>query len=186
MEYTIAQGRKLTASSARPLEGRVAVVTGAAGAIGSGVCRALLEAGCHVVATDLAGDALDLLEEELRGEFGARAIGIPLDVTDPSSVAEGFDGAVREWGGVDLVVVNAGVAHVSSIAAMDLEAFRRLERVNVEGALLVLREAARLFELQGTGGDVVVVSTKNVAAPGATFGTAQRSAAAHQLARIAS
>jgi NAD(P)-dependent dehydrogenase (short-subunit alcohol dehydrogenase family) len=88
---------------------------------------------------------------------------------------------------VDLVIVNAGLALVSRLSEMDLEAFRRLERVNVEGTLLVLGEAARHFKLQDTGGDIVVVSTKNVFAPGAQFGgySATKSAA-HQLARIAS
>ena len=70
---------------------------------------------------------------------------------------------------------------------MDLEAFRRLERVNVEGTLLVLAESARQFRAQGTGGDIVLVSTKNVFAPGAKFGAySATKAAAHQLARIAS
>jgi len=68
-----------------------------------------------------------------------------------------------------------------------VEAFRRLERVNVEGTLNVLAEAARHFKLQQTGGDVVMVSTKNVFAPGAGFGAySATKAAAHQLARIAS
>jgi len=68
-----------------------------------------------------------------------------------------------------------------------LEAFRRLERINVEGTLLVLREAARHLVRQATGGDIVVVSTKNVFAPGAQFGAySATKAAAHQLARIAS
>src|SRR5690606_36942229 len=91
------------------------------------------------------------------------------------------------WGGVDLVVANAGLAHVAPLSSLDLEAFRRLERVNVEGTLLVLAEAARHFAAQGTGGDVVLVSTKNVFAPGASFGAySATKAAAHQLARVAS
>jgi NAD(P)-dependent dehydrogenase (short-subunit alcohol dehydrogenase family) len=70
---------------------------------------------------------------------------------------------------------------------MDLEAFRRLERVNVEGTLLVMAEAGRQFARQGIGGDVVLISTKNVFAPGAGFGAySATKAAAHQLARIAS
>jgi NAD(P)-dependent dehydrogenase (short-subunit alcohol dehydrogenase family) len=70
---------------------------------------------------------------------------------------------------------------------MDLEAFRRLERVNIDGTLLILRESARHFKTQATGGDIVLVSTKNVFAPGAKFGAySATKAAAHQLARIAS
>ena len=70
---------------------------------------------------------------------------------------------------------------------MNLDAFRKLEQVNVEGTLLTLREIANHFILQGTGGDIVIVSTKNVPCPGASFGAySATKAAAHQLGRIAS
>ena len=127
------------------------------------------------------------LVAELSGPFGDAIIGVPMDVTDAGGIAAAWRRVVDEWGGVDLVVVNAGIAHVSSLASMDLAAFQRLERVNVEGTLLVLGEAARHFTLQGSGGDVVLVSTKNVFAPGAKFGAySATKAASHQLARIAS
>jgi NAD(P)-dependent dehydrogenase (short-subunit alcohol dehydrogenase family) len=162
-------------------------VTGAAGAIGAGIARGLLREGCHVAVTDLAGERLDALVRELSAEAGGRVIGVPLDVADTESVAAGFAEVSRAWGGVDLLVVNAGVAHVAPLAELSLEAFRRLERVNVEGTLLPLAEAARHFAVQGTGGDVVLVSTKNVFAPGASFGAySATKAASHQLARIAS
>src|SRR5205085_5783179 len=132
--------------------------TGAAGAIGSGVARGLLRAGCHVVVTDLPGAALDSLGDELRATFGSRVLAVPVDVCDPDSVTRGFDTVAETWGGVDLVVVNAGAAHVSPLVDMELEAFRRLERINIEGTLLILREAARHLIRQATGGDIVVVS----------------------------
>ena len=70
---------------------------------------------------------------------------------------------------------------------MTLESFRKLEKINIEGMLLMLAESARMFKLQGTGGDIVLVSTKNVFAPGARFGAySATKAAGHQLARIAS
>ena len=186
MEYHSFQHAKLGVREA-PLAGQVGLVTGAAGAIGSGICQALLEQGCHVAATDLPGKALDDLVAELRGRFGPRVTGVPLDVTDAGSVAEAFGTIAATWGGVDLVVVNAGLAHVAGLPELELEAFRRLERVNVEGALLVMAEAARHLRLQGTGGDIVLVSTKNVFAPGAKFGAySATKAAAHQLARVAS
>jgi len=186
MEYHSFQHAKLGARGP-VLEGEVAIVTGAAGAIGSGICRALLEQGCAVAATDLPGKALDGLVAELAETFGPRVIAVPLDVTDTTSVAEAFGTVTATWGGVDLVIVNAGVAHVAGLADLDLEAFRRVERVNVEGALTVMAEAARHMKLQGTGGDIVLVSTKNVFAPGAKFGAySATKAAAHQLARIAS
>jgi rhamnulose-1-phosphate aldolase/alcohol dehydrogenase len=186
MEYQSFQHAKL-GSSGLPLSREVALVTGAAGAIGSAISQELLQQGCHVAVTDLPGDNLDSLVHELRAAFGDRVLGVPLDVTDQNSVATAFRAVIEAWGGVDLIVANAGVAMVSSLAEMSLDSFRKLERVNVEGTLLVIAEAARHFRVQGTGGDIVLVSTKNVFAPGAKFGAySATKAAAHQLARIAS
>jgi rhamnose utilization protein RhaD (predicted bifunctional aldolase and dehydrogenase)/NAD(P)-dependent dehydrogenase (short-subunit alcohol dehydrogenase family) len=186
MEYNSLQHAKL-AGNELPLHRSVALVTGAAGAIGAGICQGLLEKGCHVAATDLPGDPLTELVNELRKTYESRIFGVPLDVTEPESVAAGFGRVILEWGGIDLIVVNAGVAHVSSLADMDTKAFRKLTRVNIDGTLHVLAEAARHFRMQNIGGDIVLISTKNVFAPGATFGAySATKAAAHQLGRIAS
>lgn len=188
MEYHMLQEAKLNGNGGkRALERHVAVVTGAAGAIGSAIAEALLGAGCQVALTDLAGGNLERLGEELKAKFEDQVMSVPMDVSEAESVRRAFGAVVRHWGGVDLVVVNAGLAHAAKLEEMDLEAFRRLERVNVEGTLNVLAEAGRHFKLQQTGGDVVMVSTKNVFAPGAGFGAySATKAAAHQLARIAS
>ena len=187
MEYRALQHAKLPRREHLPLRRTVALVTGAAGAIGAGICQVLLEQGCHVAATDVQGDRLTAMVDGLKGVFGERVMGVRLDVTDPESVAGGFGAVSEAWGGVDLLIVNAGMAHVSTLAEMDPAAFQRLERVNVEGTLHLLAEAARHFKAQGTGGDIVLISTKNVFAPGAKFGAySATKAAAHQLARIAS
>lgn len=187
MEYRTQQHAKLGRTPPGQLDGEVALVTGAAGAIGSAIAGALLEAGCHVAATDLAGEALESLASDLRKSYGSRVLATPLDVTSADSVKAGFSAVCRTWGGVDLAIVNAGAAAVSALDELSIEAFRKLERINVEGALLVLSEAARIFKLQGTGGDIVLISTKNVFSPGARFGAySATKAAAHQLARIAS
>lgn len=191
MEYRALQHAKLAqpAESAvtAPLRSHVALVTGAAGAIGTGICQGLLEAGCLVAATDLAGASLGGLVTDLETRFPGRVMGIPLDVTDPESVAAAFKQVVLAWGGVDLVIPNAGIALVASLADLELDRYRKLEQVNVEGTLLVLVEAGRAFKRQGTGGDIVLISTKNVFSPGAEFGGySSTKAAAHQLARIAS
>ena len=186
MEYRGVQHAKLAATSGS-LAGRVALITGAAGAIGSGIAQGLLEEDCHVVVTDLPGRRLDSLADELSRTFPGRVSAVPMDVTDEQSVAAAFRRVASGWGGVDLVIINAGIAHVSPLMRMDVEVFRKLERVNIDGTLLVLAESGRHFALQGTGGDIVLVSTKNVFAPGATFGAySATKAASHQLARIAS
>ena len=171
----------------QPLHNKVALVTGSAGAIGHGICRALLNQGCYVAATDLPGERLDAMAREFAETAGERVVGVPLDVTDAASVAAGFERVVQTWGGLDIVVVNAGIALALALMEMSLEAFQKLEKVNVEGALLTIAESGRLMSLQGTGGDIVLISSKNVFAPGAKFGAySATKAASHQLARIAS
>ena len=163
------------------LAGKIALVTGAAGAIGAGICRALVEKGAHVAACDIAAEPLRALAAEIN------VLPVTMDVTDKQSVADGFAHVTGTWGGVDIVVVNAGIAMVAPLMEMELEAFRRLEKVNVEGTLLTLAEAGRHMSRQGTGGDIILVSTKNVFAPGVQFGAySATKAASHQLARIAS
>jgi len=183
-----AAGRRGGAVSAQaPLQNKIALVTGAAGAIGAGICRGLLAKGAHVAAADLAKEALDDLVRELNQASPGSVMGVTMDVTDAASVAAGFDAVAEAWGGVDIIVVNAGIAMVAPLVELDMEAFRRLERVNVEGTLLTLAESGRCLCRQATGGDMILVSTKNVFAPGAQFGAySATKAAAHQLARIAS
>lgn len=186
MEFRALQRAKVDTGDL-PLRGTIAVVTGAAGAIGSGISRALAAAGAQVAITDLPGPALDAAVQELSADYPNRVTGVALDVTDPQSVSAGFSSIVQTWGGVDLVIVNAGIAHVSPLKDLAIDAFRKLEKVNVEGTLLLLAEAGRLFKRQNTGGDIILISTKNVFAPGAGFGAySATKAASHQLARIAS
>lgn len=188
MEFRAFQRTKIACKGQKPpLRGGVAIVTGAAGAIGSGICEELLRQGCHVAATDLAGENLDTMALALKNLYGERALVVPLDVTDGASVAAAFEKTLEAFGGIDIVVINAGLAHVSALTEMDLDAFRKLERVNIEGTMLMLAHAGKLFKLQDTAGDIVLISTKNVFAPGAKFGAySATKAAAHQLCRVAS
>ncbi len=170
-----------------PLHNKVALVTGAAGAIGMGMVRRLLEEGCAVAAADLPGDALDHIPEAFDSAQRERLLPVAMDVTEEAEVAEAVARIVERWGGLDIAVVNAGVAHVAALTELDAETFRRLQRVNTEGALFTINAASRLMQAQAIGGDIVVISTKNVFAPGARFGAySATKAAAHQLARIAS
>ncbi|MCM8805426.1 MAG: SDR family oxidoreductase [Candidatus Omnitrophica bacterium] len=167
-------------------KGRVAMVTGAAGAIGSGISRGLLKSNCNVAITDVSIEALDDLYQELKEQFGEKVKKFVMDVTEFDSVANGIKAIVENFGSLDIAVINAGIAHVSSIKDMDVKEFQKLEKVNVEGTLLVLKELAKHFEKQNTGGDIILISTKNVFSPGASFGAySATKAAAHQLARIA-
>lgn len=187
MEYFIMQQAKLKSGSGKKLQGEVALITGSAGAIGAGISEALLEEGCHVAISDLAGEKLDTLTSDLKEKYGKRIIGISIDVTDKNSISKGFQKVIEEWGGFDIIIVNAGIAYVSTLENMDLDKFRQLEKVNIEGTLLVLSEASQHFKNQNTGGDIILISTKNVFSPSASFGAySATKAASHQLARIAS
>ena len=187
MEYWGPQLAKLAKAGNLPLAGKVAVITGAAGAIGSAICRRLLEKGGVVVGTDLAGDRLTALEKDLSDRFGGRFTALPMDVTDEASVRKAFEVVCLKYGGVDILIPNAGIAFVKPLDELALEDFRRVERVNVEGTLLFVKWGAKVLKAQATGGDVVHISTKNVPSPGASFGAySATKAAAHQLARVAS
>lgn len=169
------------------LEDKVALITGAAGAIGYGVCEVFLENGCAIVATDLPGEKLDNFAKDLDKLNPGKSIGIPMDVTSVDSVAKAIDYVFEKYGRLDIVVHNAGIAHVSKIVDMDLAKFQLLEKVNVDGTLIVLAEAGRRMIKHGKGGDIVIMSTKNVPSPSTGFGAySATKAACHQLGRIAS
>jgi rhamnulose-1-phosphate aldolase/alcohol dehydrogenase len=186
MEYWSLEQAKLGKAKEAPLAGQVALVTGAAGAIGFAVCRKLVEAGAHVVVTDVARERVDAAVADLDPKRRGVAAGVVLDVTDERSVAAGFAEACRLYGGVDVLVLNAGIAYVSAIEATDPDAFRRVVDVNLVGYFLVLHEAVALFRRQATGGNVIVNSSKNVFGPGADFGAYSASkAGAHQLGKVA-
>jgi rhamnulose-1-phosphate aldolase/alcohol dehydrogenase len=187
MEYWSLEQAKLGKEAERPLARQVALVTGAAGAIGVGTCAELARAGAHVVLADVDAEGLERARARIAQIAGASACAaVRMDVTDEASVEAAFDQACRTFGGVDVVVLNAGVAHVSALADTDAAQFRRVMDVNLIGYFLTLRAAARVLRAQGTGGNVVVNASKNVFAPGADFGAYSASkAAGHQLGKVA-
>ena len=186
MEYWSLEQAKLGKTKAAPLAGQVALVTGAAGAIGFGICKKLVEAGAHVAVSDVDAARVDAAVKDLDPKHAGLAAPVVMDVTNEASVAAGFAELCRIYGGLDVLVLNACIAHVSAIADTDPAAFRKVVDVNLVGYFLVLREAIALFKRQGTAGNVIVNSSKNVFAPGADFGAYSASkAGAHQLGKVA-
>jgi len=184
MEYWPLELAKLGKKQAPELQGQVALVTGAAGAIGAGICEVLLERGACVLATDVDAERLAAVCSRLGG--GERLHTAVADLTSPDAVRALFAECAAVLGGVDCVVPNAGIAHVSSLDEMDHATFQRVLDINTTGTMLVLQEASRMFRAQQTGGSVVLQASKNVFAPGARFGAYSASkAAALQLGRIA-
>jgi len=187
MEYWSLEQAKLGKEAEKPLARQVALVTGAAGAIGVATCVELAKAGAHVVLTDVDENGLERARGKVAQAAGkSSCAAVPMDVTDEESVSRAFDEACRAFGGVDIVVANAGIAHVSPLSEMDARQFQKVLDVNLGGYFLTLRAAARAMRSQGTGGNVVINASKNVFAPGADFGAYSASkAAGHQLGKVA-
>jgi rhamnose utilization protein RhaD (predicted bifunctional aldolase and dehydrogenase)/NAD(P)-dependent dehydrogenase (short-subunit alcohol dehydrogenase family) len=161
--------------------GEVALVTGAASGIGRACAEALLAEGAAVVGVDL-----DAAIVELRGGAPTFA-GIAGDATDPEVLAAALDAAVRRFGGLDMVVVNAGIfPEPAPLASLDDAVWDKALAVNTTGALRLLRAAHPYLRRAPGGGRVVVIASKNVPAPGKGAGAYSASKAAlAQLARLA-
>lgn len=171
----------------KELAGRIALVTGAGSGIGRAAALRLASAGAHVIVTDAIAqrgeETVGLLRED---NAGARCLWQPLDVTDEASIAAAFERACVEYGGVDIVVSNAGIAQSAPIEAITVHDWEDCLRVNATGHLLVARAALRLFRAQNIGGNIVFVASKNVTAAGADFAAYSAAKAAEaQLARVA-
>lgn len=186
MEYWSLQQAKLGATMDRPLERQVVFITGAAGAIGFGIAKACADAGAHVVLTDIDAARLARVAQRIEEAHGAgTATAIAMDVTDATSVRAAFDTACRHYGGVDVVVPNAGIAHVAPVADLSASDLARVMAVNFTGTFLTIREGIRVLRAQNLGGNIIINSSKNVFGPGKDFGAYSASkAAGHQLGKV--
>jgi rhamnose utilization protein RhaD (predicted bifunctional aldolase and dehydrogenase)/NAD(P)-dependent dehydrogenase (short-subunit alcohol dehydrogenase family) len=187
MEYWSLEQAKLGKGARPPLLGQVALVTGGGGAIGAGIGRQLLAAGARVILSDINEERLQQVSAQLAARFGARMV-LPLvmDVADANSVREGLATIIRNTGGLDILVPNAGIARVATLAEMEETDLRKVLDVNFLGVFQVIKAAIPIFLRQSTGGHVIINSSKNVFDPGAAFGAYSASkAAAHQLGKIA-
>lgn len=187
VEYWPLELYKLTtAPPERELARRIALITGGASGIGKAVARRLAREGAHVVVGDLdEAGARGVAEDISQGNGQGRALGLRMDVTSESSVRLAFRAATLAYGGLDIVVSNAGVAHASPLDRMALADWERSVAVNATGHFLVAREGLRVMKTQGLGGSFVFVATKNVMSPGKEFGAYSASKAAEaQLAKI--
>jgi NAD(P)-dependent dehydrogenase (short-subunit alcohol dehydrogenase family) len=163
VEYWPLELYKLSlAPSPRELQGRVALVTGAAGGIGRAVVDALGDLGACVVGFDLDGDGAQDAVAGLR----ERGLGLRGDVTDEASVRSAFEAAAETYGGVDIVVSNAGLATSASVEDTTVEEWERNYAVLGRGYFLVAREAFRLLRAQGLGASIVFVASKNAMVAG--------------------
>ncbi len=182
LEYWLFQQRKVARASGGhgDLTGQVALVTGAASGIGRGCAAQLLEAGATVVGWDLAAGVTETFDSP-------NYLGIRLDVTDAAAVAEALARQVEAFGGLDILVVAAGIFPTSAnLGELTAAAWRRTMAVNVDAVMELYGQAKPLLAEAFPYGRVVLIASKNVAAPGpgaAAYSSSK--AAVTQLTRVA-
>jgi rhamnose utilization protein RhaD (predicted bifunctional aldolase and dehydrogenase)/NAD(P)-dependent dehydrogenase (short-subunit alcohol dehydrogenase family) len=160
--------------------GEVALVTGAASGIGKACVDALLARGAAVLGLDVAPAVTQLYDRK-------SYLGIQCDLTKEEQISAALDQAVLTFGSVDMLVLNAGIFPKSfPIAAMPMDVWRKTMSINLDANLVLMRECHPLLKLAPRGGRVVIIGSKNVAAPGpgAAAYSASKSAM-QQLARVA-
>jgi rhamnulose-1-phosphate aldolase/alcohol dehydrogenase len=183
IEYWLLEEAKLERMpKPKALAGKVALVTGGAGGIGSAVARRLLADGACVMLTDIAAEALGELAGGLAEGFGADLVAQHrADVTDEAAVEALLAATARRFGGVDIIVANAGLASSAPLTETTLADWERNMSVLARGAFLVARAAFEVLKAQNFGGSIVTVGSKNAlaASAGASAYCAAKAAALH-------
>jgi rhamnose utilization protein RhaD (predicted bifunctional aldolase and dehydrogenase)/NAD(P)-dependent dehydrogenase (short-subunit alcohol dehydrogenase family) len=164
IEYWSLEQAKLGKREDKPLAGQIAVVTGGAGTIGSATARAMRRAGAELALLDRPGAGAAEMARELGG------IGLDCDVTDRQQVAAAFDRVAERFGGVDIVVSNAGAAWQGGIGEVDEETLRGSFELNFFAHQWVAQRAVRIMLAQGTGGCLLFNVSKQALNPGPNFG----------------
>jgi len=141
---------------------KVAFVTGGAGGIGSVTCRELVDGGAHVVLADLNLEGAQKVAQEINTKYGeGRAIAVKMDVTKEEEVQAAYEQSILMYGGIDIVVNNAGLATSSPFDETSLKEWNLNMNVLSTGYFLVAREAFKIMKQQGIGGNMVFIGSKN-------------------------
>lgn len=168
-----------------PLATRVALVTGAGSGIGKAIAHRLVAEGACVVVADLDADSAAAVAEELGGPD--KAVAVTVDVTSEEQIAAAFAAASLAFGGVDLVVNNAGISISKPLLETTAKDWDLQHDIMARGSFLVSREAARVMTAQGIGGDIVYIASKNgvFAGPNNIAYGATKADQAHQVRLLA-
>jgi len=186
IEYWLLEEAKLQRMpKPKSLAGRVALVTGGAGGIGAATAERFLREGACVMLADIDADALQTAHEGLAGSFGRDAVrSVKMNVTDEIQVARAYAEMAVEFGGIDILVSNAGIASSAPIEETTLALWNKNMDILSTGYFLVSREAFKTFRAQDIGGSVIFVASKNglAASPNASAYCTAKAAEIH-LAR---
>jgi 3-hydroxybutyrate dehydrogenase len=140
------------------LNGKVAIVTGAASGIGKEIARAFIREGAKVVIADLNLNGAKVVADEIEKE-GGTAIGIAMDVTSESQVDAGVAEVIGKFGQIDILVSNAGIQHIDPIVDLSFADWRKLIAIHLDGAFLTTRACLRHMYKSGHGGSVIYMGS---------------------------
>jgi rhamnose utilization protein RhaD (predicted bifunctional aldolase and dehydrogenase)/NAD(P)-dependent dehydrogenase (short-subunit alcohol dehydrogenase family) len=166
VEYWSLEQAKLGGAKEPPLAGQVAVITGAAGAIGFATAKAFAAAGAEVALLDIDETAAQTKARAI----GGAALGLRCDVTDLASVRDAFARVASAFGGIDILVSNAGAAWQGRIGEVDEAVLRQSFELNFYGHQRVAQAAVKIMQAQGTGGCLLFNISKQAVNPGPGFG----------------
>ena len=186
IEYWMLEERKLQRRPRpKPLTGRIAVVTGAGSGIGRAIAMRLRSEGAAVAVADIDLQAARTVSQELGS--GDDAVAVQVDVSDEQAVEASIDAIVARFGGVDIVVNNAGLSISKALQETSVADWDRQHDVMARGSFLVSKHAARVMIAQETGGDILYIVSKNAIVAGPSnlaYGSAKASQA-HQVRLLA-
>ena len=165
MEYWSLEQAKLSKSAPNPFTGQIVAVTGGAGSIGFAIAKAFAAQGATIAIIDRDAGVVDSA-----AEIGAHALGVVADLTSDTGPQDALGQIVARFGGLDILVSNAGNAVQGNVVTMDEAAIRASFELNFFAHLRLARESARIFELQGNGGQMLFNVSKQAVNPGKGFG----------------
>jgi NAD(P)-dependent dehydrogenase (short-subunit alcohol dehydrogenase family) len=166
MEYWSLEQAKLGKDKPKPLAGQIVVITGGGGVIGAATAKLFAEYGAEVALLDIDGGAA----ERVAATISQSAIAVQCDLTDDASTMAAFDKVVARFGGVDVLVSNAGAAWESKIAEMDDALLRKSFEINFFAHQRAAKNAVAIMKKQGAGGALLFNVSKQAVNPGENFG----------------
>ena len=178
IEYWLLEEAKLSRMpKEKPLSRKIALVTGSAGGIGKGIAEKYIQEGACVVVTDKDADRLKQAEQEFQKKYGKDSfLGVVLDVTDGESLEKAIEETCLRFGGVDIIVNNAGISISKTFEDHTDQDWSRLNEILVMGQYSVSKAGVKIMREQGLGGDIVNIVSKNALVAGpknVAYGTAK-------------
>ncbi|SIO14934.1 bifunctional aldolase/short-chain dehydrogenase [Algoriphagus halophilus] len=178
IEYWLLEEAKLQRMpKEKPLSRRIALITGSAGGIGKGIAERYLQEGACVVVTDINAERLAQTEAEMQKKYGKDVfLGVTLDVTDTESLKKAMQEICLKFGGLDIIVNNAGISISKPLEEHTEEDWNKLLDILVKGQFEVSQQGVKILKQQGLGGDIVNIVSKNALVAGpknVAYGTAK-------------